>query len=345
MQTASALSEQRQQIVTQTSEYQKQQSENFYDRRSEGWFWYEDPELKKKRLLEEQRKLQQQQQQQQPKQVDIVNPQTGVLNEPIVVQATAPQPKALSTEWLKQQMPKALQAALDNPLDGNGRPTKEVETYMYMQRLALDRSQNFAKAATVVTQTNPFLDESARVPIDTASNRVFTDLLDSDRKAALEYLRQNAGLWFFYDVSCSFCSAQYDFLKDFQITSKFKVYNISMDGRRLPKMTPQDIVLPDRGQAVNLQLKITPSIVLLVPPNNFYVVSQGLITPSSLESKILLVAEQENLLPKHLKEKLDPYAKGVLTPQQMKKMQQVENDLNSDPTKLVDLMNKAVGYD
>ncbi|NNH79195.1 conjugal transfer protein TraF [Acinetobacter sp. ANC 5380] len=343
-----AVSEQRQQILENTSGHAQPQSGNFYDRRSEGWFWYEDPELKKKKLLEEQQRQQQQQQppkQQPPKQVDIVNPNTGVVNEPIVIQAAPSKPKALSVEWLKQQMPVALQSALDNPLDSNGRPTKEVETYMYMQRLALDKSQNFSKAAKTVTETNPFLDENSRIPMDTASNRVFVAAHDNDKKEALKYLSQRTGLWFFYDVSCSFCSSQYEFLKDFKIENNFKVQNISMDGRKLPKMTASDIVLPDRGQAVNLKLKITPSIVLLAPPNNFYVVSQGLITPSSLESKILLIAEQQNLLPKYLKDKLNPYAKGVLTPQQMKQMQQVESDLNEDPTKLVDLMNKVAGYD
>ena len=342
-QTTMATSEQRQQIVSNASGHNQAQSENFYDRRSEGWFWYEDPEQKKKRLLEEQKK--QQQQPKPVKKVEIVHPETGTLNAPIVVQATAPQPKALSAEWLKQQMPMALQAALDNPMDSNGRPTKEVETYMYMQRLALDKSQNFSKAARTVTETNPFLDENSRIPMDSASNRIFLAAHDQDKKEAIKYLSQRTGLWFFFDVSCSFCSSQYEFLKDFKIETNFKVQNISMDGRKLPRMTANDTVLPDRGQAVNLKLKITPSIVLLAPPNNFYVVSQGLITPSSLQSKILLIAEQQGLLPKHLKDKLNPYDKGVLTPEQMKQMQQVDNDLNADPTKLVDLMNKVAGYD
>ncbi len=116
-----------------------------------------------------------------------------------------------------------------------------------------------------------------------------------------------------------------------------------MDGKRLPKMGNDEIILPDKGQAVNLRLRITPSIVLLAPPNNFYVVSQGLITQSSLESKILLVAEQQNLLPKHLKDKLDPYSKGIITPQQMNRMQEVEKELNDDPTKIVDYIKKVVG--
>ncbi|EOZ8645333.1 conjugal transfer protein TraF [Acinetobacter baumannii] len=334
---SSALTEQRQQALK--NQPTTQTSENFYERRSEGWYWYEDPQAKKK----------QQQKQlppvvvQQPKKVDIYNPETNKYNEPIVVQATPAQPKPLSTEWLKVTMPKALQAAMDNPYDENGRPSKEMETYMYLQRFALDKSQNFAKSATTLTQLDPFLDETNRVPVDTASNRVFMAAAEKDRKDILNYLSKTTGLWFFYDTSCSFCTAQYEFLKDFKAENNFKIFNISMDGKRLPKMDNNEIILPDRGQAVNLRLRITPSIVLLVPPNNFYVVSQGLITQSSLESKILLVAEQQNLLPKYLKDKLDPYAKGVVTPQQMKRMQQLEKDLNDDPRKVVDLIKKAVG--
>lgn len=335
----SGLTEQRQQAVS--NQPNTQTSENFYERRSEGWFWYEDPELKKKK--EQKQVVVAPPVVPQPKQVNIYDPVTQKYNEPIVVQAAPAQPKPLSTEWLKVNMPKALQAALDNPTDEKGRPSKEVEAYMYMQRLALDKSQNFSKAATTVTQLDPFLDETNRVPVDTASNRVFIAAAENDKKEILKYLSKTTGLWFFYDTSCSFCTAQYEFLKDFKVDNNFKIFNISMDGKRLPKMDNNEIILPDKGQAVNLRLRITPSIVLLAPPNNFYVVSQGLITQSSLESKILLVAEQQNLLPKHLKDKLDPYSKGVITPQQMKRMQQVENELNNDPTKIVDLIKKAVG--
>ena len=41
-----ALTEQRQQALV--NQPITQTSENFYDRRSEGWYWYEDPEAKKK---------------------------------------------------------------------------------------------------------------------------------------------------------------------------------------------------------------------------------------------------------------------------------------------------------
>ena len=118
---------------------------------------------------------------------------------------------------------------------------------------------------------------------------------------------------------------------------------ISTDGKRLPNMGNDEIVLPDRGQAKRLKLRITPSIVLVAPPNNFYVVSQGLITTDSLLTKILMVADKQNLLTQAQKEKLDPYSKGVLTPEQIKKMQKVETDLNKDPTNIVSLIKQAVG--
>lgn len=342
-QLSAALTEQRQQAIV--NQPNTQNSENFYDRRSEGWYWYEDPEAKKKKKPVQPPVPQPQvlQPTPQPKKVDIYNPATNTINEPIVIQAAPAQPKPLSTEWLKVNMPKALQAAMDNPTDDNGRPSKEVRTYMYMQRIALDRSQNFSKAASTVTQLDPFLDETNRVPVDTASNRVFVAAAEHDRREILDYLAKTTGLWFFYDTSCSFCTSQYEFLRDFKVANNFKIFNISMDGKRLPKMDNNEIILPDKGQAINLRLRITPSIVLLAPPNNFYVVSQGLITQSSLESKILLVAEQQNLLPKHLKDKLDPYSKGVITPQQMNRMQEVEKELNDDPTKIVDYIKQVVG--
>lgn len=329
-----------------------QTSANFYDRRSEGWYWYEDPEIKRKEALEKQRKLLEQQRKAEeakikppvePKMVDLYDPETKQYNQPIVVQASEPQPKALSAEWLKKVMPETLMRAIDRPFESDGSPSAETKAYMYMQRLALDKSQNFSKAATTLTQTDPFLDETARVPVDTATNKVFSIALDEDKKKITNHLSKFTGLWFFYDSTCSFCVSQYQYLKDFRIENNFKIMMISMDGKRLPNMDNNEIILPDRGQAKKLRLRITPSIVLVAPPNNFYVLSQGLMTQDSLLTKILLVADQTNLLTKEQKERLDPYSKGVLTPDQIARMQKVENDLNNDPTKIVDVIKQAVG--
>lgn len=354
-----AASEQRSASIE--NQPQSQNSPNFYDRRSEGWYWYDDPEIKRKQELEKQKKLLEQDQkkklaeQAQPvvieqpkiavKQVDILDPNTQKLNQPIVVQADEPKVKPLSADWLKQHMPERLMRAIDNPFDKDGRPSNDTKAYMYMQRLALDKSQNFSKAANILTQTDPFLDETSRVPVDTAANKVFSMALEKDKEEITKHLSKFTGLWFFFDTSCSFCHSQYQYLKDFRIAHNFKIMMISMDGSRLPSMSASENVLPDRGQAKRLQLKVTPSIVLVAPPNNFYVVSQGLITPESLLSKILLVAEQQNLLTQEQKQKLDPYSKGVLTPEQIAKMQKVEDTLNNDPTKIVDLIKQAVGND
>ncbi|AMW80721.1 hypothetical protein AMD27_17545 (plasmid) [Acinetobacter sp. TGL-Y2] len=334
-----------------------QNSVNFYDRRSEGWYWYDDPEAKKKEALkkemllkEAQAKAQKQMEQQLPPKVEvpsrtvnIYDPETKKYNEPIVIQATEPQMKPLSAEWLNANMPKMLNKALNNPYDKNGNPSSEMEAYMYAQRLALDMSQNFAKSATTLTQTDPFLDETVRVPVDDAANKVFNIALEKDKEQITKHLSQFTGIWFFYDSTCSFCVAQYNYLKDFKIKHNFKIMMISTDGKRLPNMGNDEIVLPDRGQAKRLKLRITPSIVLVAPPNNFYVVSQGLITTDSLLTKILMVADKQNLLTQAQKEKLDPYSKGVLTPEQIKKMQKVETDLNKDPTNIVSLIKQAVG--
>ncbi|MDN5624120.1 MAG: conjugal transfer protein TraF, partial [Acinetobacter sp.] len=225
-----------------------QNSANFYDRRSEGWYWYDDPEAKKREALkkemllkEAQAKAQKQMEQQSPPKVEvpsrtvnIYDPETKKYNEPIVVQASEPQMKPLSAEWLNANMPKMLNKALNNPYDKNGNPSSEMEAYMYAQRLALDMSQNFAKSATTLTQTDPFLDETVRVPVDDAANKVFNIALEKDKEEITKHLSQFTGIWFFYDSTCSFCVAQYNYLKDFKIKHNFKIMMISTDGKRLP---------------------------------------------------------------------------------------------------------------
>lgn len=346
-----AISQQREQAILEGATSQNNNT-NFYDRRSEGWYWYEDEEAERKKKLEEYKKKQAQiaiqmqpkEQPENPIKVPIVDAKTGELQPTIVIQAQTPTVKPLSAEWLKQKMPEMLQAAIDRPFEADGSPSKEAKAYMYMQRLTLDKAQNFSKAATTITQLDPFLDENSRVPIDSAANRAFLQNNDKNEEIIVKRLAQKVGLWFIFDSSCSFCLAQYAYLKDFKIMNNFTTMNISMDGTRLSNMDANEVIYPDQGQAKTLKIRITPTIVMLHPPNNYYIVSQGLMSPAALLSRILLVADQNNLLTKQERDLLDPYQKGVLTPEQIEKMQKVQGDLDKDPTKIVDMINKAVGY-
>lgn len=284
-------------------------SRGYYDTKAEGWFWYQDP-----------------------KDAAHVAPAPS---------PPPPAPPVFSTSWMRANMDRLRDEAIDHPTDSQGNPSKAVIAYMYLQRVAMDKAQNFANAAERAVQADPLLDENNRVPFGTAAAGLFNRTLDQDKKGALNALTRQTGLWFFFDSRCTFCSAQFEVLQRFTRKHPFRVRYISLDHKPLPGMTSWS---PDQGQAKLLQLKITPTVVLIRPPNHFYVISQGLSPEETLARKILLVADSQKLLPADQLKAARPYDKGVLTTDQLQSSS--PRQLNPDsPDAWVDYLQKNLRGD
>lgn len=342
-----AYSEQTAQEQRQMTTEQKKNSTNFYDRKAEGYYWYDDPKAQQKEKKPPQAVVQPQQ----PKKSNVVTMQKQEPVQKVVVQKnTAPEtamnkkgqsPDPMSAEWLRDNLPKALDRAIDNPTNADGTPSKDVVAYMYMQRILMDKAQNFSTSASRASQLDPLLDESNRIPLDTGAVMQFNRILDADREDAMKYISKKAGLWFFFDSTCSYCVFQLKVLDRFNDKYDFSTLYISMDNKPIKDMKQK--WKPDQGQAKLLNLKITPTLVLVVPPNNFYIVSQGASSVDTLKNKILMAATVKNLLPKDIKDKIDPYSKGVLTAEQMKRSKEIQEQFDKDPTVIVDYIQKALG--
>lgn len=342
-----AYSEQTAQEQRQMTAEQKKNSANFYDRKAEGYYWYDDPKPKEKEKNPPQTVVQPPP----PKKSNVVTMQKQEPVQKVVIQKnTAPitamnkkgqSPDPMSAEWLRENLPKALDRAIDNPTNADGSPSKDVVAYMYMQRILMDKAQNFSTSASRATQLDPLLDESNRIPMDTGAVMQFNRILDADREDAMHYISKKAGLWFFFDSTCSYCVFQLKVLDRFNANYDFSTLYISMDNKPIKDMKQK--WKPDQGQAKLLNLKITPTLVLVVPPNNFYIVSQGASSVDTLKNKILMASTVKNLLPKEIKEKIDPYSKGVLTSEQMKRSKEIQDQFDKDPTVIVDYIQKALG--
>lgn len=299
---------------------------SFYDKKAEGWYWYKDPKkLPPKKIIDQ-------------KPVVVVAPvQQNPTQQSVKVESP---PAVFSVKWFNENMDAARIRALDNPRNPDGTPSKDMIAYMYFQRVALDKAQNFAYAAQDAVSSDPILDETSRIPIDTGAITTFKRMVEDDKKSALNSLTQKAGLWFFFDSTCQYCAYQYQSLNAFVSQYRFPVRYISMDNKPLAGMRS---FLPNRGLAQQLNLKVTPAIVLVVPPNNFYIVSHGMSATSTIGDKILLAAASRNLLPQEIKDRIDPYNKGIMTPEQMKISQQEQAKLDKDPNAFVDLIKDALG--
>lgn len=282
-------------------------SPRFIERKSEGWFFYKDPKEQAPPPLV-----------QPPKQP-----------EPAPAKQEKPKEEPFSVSWLRENMPKLLDAAIDDPTKDN------VEAYMYAQRVAMDKSQRYAEMTTRVVASDPFLDENNRVPIASYTKPFFLRNAQAGVKEALKHVATVGGLWVFFDSKCNFCRPQVNTVqhlaKEYGFVTKF----ISMDGGTLPNV--KDFV-KNTGQAGILNLRVTPTTVLVVPPNNYYIVSQGMMAQDQLSERIIIAADSNDLLPKDIALKIHTYDRGVLTNEDTKQ------GAGDDPKKWVQyLKNKLEG--
>ncbi|MWL91857.1 MULTISPECIES: conjugal transfer protein TraF [Cupriavidus] len=266
----------------------------FLERKAEGWFWYQDP---KDEIPPEP-----------PAQQPPAPPQKQDTAKPKKPEKTQDEP--FSVEWLRASMPKLLDAAINDPTKEN------VEAYLYAQRVAMDKSQRYAEMTQRVVAADPFLDENNRVPIAAYTKAFFLRQLGQGTSEALKHIAKVGGLWVFFDSKCEYCRPQANSVQEISKKYGFITKFISMDGRPLPNVPT---FANDNGHAKLLNLRLTPTTVLVVPPNNYFVVSQGMMAQDQLEQRIIIAAESNNLLPPDLAAKIRTYDRGVLSNEDMKK--------------------------
>lgn len=268
-----------------TASAQSARPSQFEEFKGDGYYWYKkDPE---------------------PVKVEPPKPPKPVVAAP---SAKADEPKALSAEWMRANMPKLLDLAVDNPTKEN------VANYMYAQRVLLDKSQNFSEKVKEVVATDPFLDENNRVPIAQFAQPAFARGVRDGQDDVLSYLAGKGGLWVFVDgpEKCSSCAS---YVQDILLGSKANkgvATKYAFNFRQIDIRTPEG-----KAAAKRLKLTVTPTTVLVMPPSGFYLVSQGLMSQSGLADRLLIAAKANGSLPKEMEEKVNPYAKGLLTTEEM----------------------------
>lgn len=239
----------------------------YYDKKAQGYWWYQDPKEAKPKPIEP------------PKEAPQAAP-----NE------KKDGPELFSLQWMRENFERVRDDAIDNPEDKD-----KMAAYLYMVRMVMDKAQNFSNSAQDMNKTDPLLDASSRIPLS-GQQRVELDRMSSaEKRRALNKLADVAGLWFFFDTRCKFCAHQYRMLQTFSVYNpKIKLRNISIDGKYFSGMTN---VYKDQGQARAFNISITPSLVMLAPPDKVMVLSLGMTTVDNIEDKMLVAARVEKILP------------------------------------------------
>ena len=182
----------------------------FYFREQEGWFWYErEPEL--------------------PPAPEAPPPTEPAAPPQPPLAETAPEgPRTLSAEWLREHIGEYRDLAIDDPTPEN------VALYLYLQRVALDKSSRFAAATQRAVQLDPFLDEITQRPTATFAANLTNRQAGDQRDAALARIAERAGVLFFFRSDCPYCEAQAPLLKLLENRFGFSMLAVSLDGAPLP---------------------------------------------------------------------------------------------------------------
>lgn len=228
----------------------------YWSKSEQGWFWYKTQPVPPP-------------------------PPVPEIPKPVV----APGDKVFSSAWFKDNLDRYKEAALDNPSPQN------IKTYMYLQRLAMDKAQAFAEGVKLAVYNNPALDESNRSPGNRLALGAVNEATLAAKKAVLGRLAKGAGIWFFYRSDCPYCKAEEPVLRTMQNLYGFHVLPISLDGRPMPDGMFPDFVA-DQGQASRLGVTVTPTMYLVAPPDKVLKISEGVLASDQIEDRIVELGHQ-----------------------------------------------------
>lgn len=244
-----------------------QDRDGYYEERQRGWFWFE--------------------QQEEPEEEKTKEEVTATANS----DKTDQEKVRIDVKWLRENLPKLREAAINNPSREN------IARHQFAQRYMLDLSSRYANKSMEFMQFETALDESKRRPYAAFSLNAFKDSQKQNIKSALSKINSNSHIWFFYSSTCPYCAKQVPVLQELSIRFNIDILAISMDGRRLPGTEEFTNVIDHSGVARKFNVRATPTILLAQDGGEgFTTLGEGLIALPQLQDRILLAARMQNII-------------------------------------------------
>ena len=229
--------------------------ERWFDRHSEGWFWYE-PQKDDDPADEEET--------------------------PLPIKITPQQ--ALPAAWIRKNIGQYLDRAIDNPTKEN------VSNYLYLDRLVKEKSEQFAKVGKQVIESDPMLDENVRRPISPAAAKIKDDMAHQAKEKILKKIAKIAGLAFYYQGNCKLCHLQAQSVQLMKELYGFELIPFSTDGVFISGLSDSRI---ERSPHPRLNILAYPALFLMQPPSNIVLLRQGGISFTDLAERVLLMAFEQ----------------------------------------------------
>ncbi len=154
-------------------------SDSFFEHSEDGWFWYKD-----EKPLEPQKPEEQQQPTPTEQLKDAEN-----------------ENRAFSVAWLRKNLPRYRDLAIDKPTPEN------VRAFLLIQRIMLDKAENFTQAVQTQVVGDALVDESARRGLSTIAVHSLDAKGTEETRNLIKGLSDKTGIFFFFSSTCPYCKA------------------------------------------------------------------------------------------------------------------------------------------
>lgn len=202
----------------------------------------------------------------------------------------------INSAWIKENMPRLTQQAVDNPTDEN------LGIYYYIQRLTMDLGSRFSKRTKEFFMKEPALNEDLRRPTNASSLLARKDEINDARENLLKGLVDQIGIFFFYRSDCPYCHKQSFSMAHMKKHLGIEVLGVSMDNKKLDAPRSDEYPhRPDNNLVLSKKYNIerTPTLLVVdLKTGEAIPIAFGLTDYKTIVDRTLIVSEQAGFITK-----------------------------------------------
>jgi len=240
-------------------------NESWFNRKSEGYFWYEVE-------LEE---IDKEKEEEPP----APDPQP-----PLSLDKKIPEgPPPLSAAWLKKNIVIYLNDAIDDPTPEN------IAAFLYLQKHAIDKAERFMVATEQTSLGDALLDANTQSPLATNAQYKVRAQAENNINPLVRYVGQNTSAFFFFDRKNALSIEFAKVLKMLQRTTGIFILPIDMNGGS-EAFAHFEKTYPDSTHSKQLGVQGLPAFALRNRDGQFDISTQNYSSLNDLKYRILISA-------------------------------------------------------